>query len=75
MESTAQLATKTDVDSLQEDFKRLEDKFDAFAAEMRGEVREMHKLMHDQFRNYTITMVGAMTGLTAIFGVVVGILG
>ena len=75
MESTAQLATKTDVDSLQEDFKRLEDKFDSFAAEMRGEVREMHKLMHDQFRNYTITMVGAMTGLTAIFGVVVGILG
>jgi hypothetical protein len=31
--------------------------------------------MHDQFRNYTITMVGAMTALTAIFAVIVGVLG
>ncbi len=75
MESTDQLATKTDVGRLEEKFDRLEAKFDAFAAEIRGEIREMHKLMHDQFRNYTITMVGAMTGLTAIFGVIVGVLG
>lgn len=82
MESTDQQATKADVDRLEARFDvletrfdRLEDKFDAFAAEIRREVREMHKLMHDQFRNYTITMVGAMTALTAIFGVVVGILG
>jgi hypothetical protein len=82
MESTDQLATKTDVEGLEEKFDRLEKKFDrlenrfgAFAAEIRGEVREMHRLMHIQFCNYTITMVGAMTALTAIFGVVVGILG
>ena len=89
MEPTDHLATKTDVgrleekfdrleerfDRLEERFDRLEDKFDAFAVEIRGEVREMHTLMHDQFRNYTITMVGSMTALTAIFAVVVGILG
>ena len=74
------LETRFDVlearfDVLEARFDRLEDKFDAFAAEIRGEVREMHARMHDQFRNYTITMVGAMTALTAIFGVVVGILG
>jgi hypothetical protein len=75
MEQADHLATKADVDRLEDKFDRLEVKFDAFAAEIHGEVREMHKLMHDQFRNYTITMVGAMTALTAIFGVVVGILG
>jgi predicted nucleic acid-binding Zn-ribbon protein len=82
------IATKTDVDrlegrfdalevrfdALEVRFDRLEDRFDAFAAEIRGEVREMHKQMHQQFRNYSITMVGAMTALTAIFSVVVGIL-
>ncbi|MFV1961107.1 MAG: hypothetical protein ACC658_04660 [Acidimicrobiia bacterium] len=89
MEQADQPATKTDVDRLETRFDRLEarfdvlearfdrieERFDAFAAEIRGEVREMHALMHDQFRNYTITMVGAMTGLTAIFGVIVGVLG
>jgi hypothetical protein len=82
MEQADQLATKTDVDRLEARFDhlearfdRLEEKFDAFAVEIRGEIREMHTLLHDQFRNYTITMVGAMTGLTAIFGVIFGVLG
>ncbi len=79
MEQADHLATKTDIRGLEDRFDRFENrfeqKFDAFSAEIRGEVREMHKLMHAQFRNYTITMVGAMTALTAIFGVVVGILG
>ena len=82
MAQSDQIATKTDVDRLEarfdvlEDrFSRLEDRFDAFAVEIRGEVREMHVLTHQQFRNYTITMVSAMTALTAIFAVVVGIIG
>ncbi len=75
MESTDQLATKTDIERLEAKFDRLEAKFNAFAVEIHGEVREMHKLMHDQFLNCTITMVGAMTALTAIFGVIVGVLG
>ncbi len=88
MEQADQLATKTDVDRLETRFDRLEDqfdrlearfdrleeKFDTFAVEIRGEIREMHTLLHDQFRNYAITMVGAMTALTAIFGVIVGVL-
>jgi hypothetical protein len=86
MEQADQLATKTDIRGLEDRFDRLEDrfdrfenrfeqKFDAFSAEIRGDVREMHALMHDQFRNYTITIVGAMTALTAIFAVIVGVLG
>jgi hypothetical protein len=79
MEQADHLATKTDIRGLEDRFDRFENrfeqKFDAFSAEIRGEVREMHALMHDQFRNYTITMVGAMTALTAIFAVIVGVLG
>ena len=74
MEQAGQLASKTDIDQLDKKFDRLEANFDAFAAKIRGEVREMHKLMYQQFRNYSITMVGAMTALTAIFSVVVGII-
>jgi hypothetical protein len=79
MEQADHLATKTDIRGLEDRFDRFENrfeqKFDAFSAEIRGEVREMHALMHDQFRNYTITRVGAMTALTAIFAVIVGVLG
>ncbi len=86
METADRLATKEDIDRLEDRFVRLELRFDRFeermearfvefAAEIRGEVREMRKSQHDQFRSYTITMVGSMTALTAIFGVVVGVLG
>ncbi|HIE22395.1 MAG TPA: hypothetical protein EYP73_07350 [Acidimicrobiia bacterium] len=68
METANRLATKDDID-------RLEDRMADFAAEIRSEVREMRKEAHTQFRNYTITTVGAMTALTAIFGVIVGVLG
>jgi hypothetical protein len=68
METADRLATKEDID-------RLEERFVEFAAEIRGDIREMRKAQQEQFRSYTITMVGSMTALTAIFGVVVGVLG
>jgi hypothetical protein len=90
METAGRLATKDDIDRLEQRFERLEVRLDArmqhfeermdarfteFAAEIRADIREMRQEAHTQFRNYTITMVGAMTALTAIFGVVVSILG
>jgi hypothetical protein len=74
METASRLATKDDIDRLEQRFDRLEDRMAEFAAGIRAEVREMRQEAHTQFRNYTITMVGAMTALTAIFSVVVGIL-
>ncbi len=51
MEQADHLATKTDIRGLEDRFDRFENrfeqKFDAFSAEIRGEVREMHALMHD----------------------------
>lgn len=52
-----QLATKLDINRLEDRLERLEAKLD------------------QQIRTYTVTTVGAMTGLTAIFGVIVTILG
>lgn len=86
METADRLATKEDIGRLEDRmiglesrFDRLEERMEArfteFAAEFRSEVREMRKAQQDQFRTYTITMVGSMTALAAIFSVVVGVLG
>ncbi len=79
METADRLATKDDIHRLEERIDRLEERMEArmseFAAEIRAEIRDLRKESHTQFRNYTITMVSAMTALTAIFSVVVGILG
>ena len=57
------LATKSDINRLEDRFDRFEDRFDR-----QGERLQNH------LRTYTVTMVGAMTGLTAIFAVVVSLL-
>jgi len=65
-----QVATSGDIrglenrfDLLEARFDRLEDRFDALQA-----------LMHDQLKTYTVTMIGAMTALTAIFSLIVTII-
>jgi hypothetical protein len=35
----------------------------------------MYDLMHTQFRNYSVVMATAMTGLTAIFGIMLASFG
>ncbi len=52
-----QLATKTDIDRLEDWFDRLEGRID------------------QAIRTFTVTTVGAMTGLTGIFALVVTMLG
>ncbi len=46
-----------------ERFDRMEDRFDALNLRFDA----LHQTLHTQFRNYTVTMVGAMTALTAIY--------
>jgi len=62
-QKATETATKSDVVDIRTDLRRLEDRFDALQA-----------LMHDQLKTYTVTMIGAMTALTAIFGLIVTII-
>jgi hypothetical protein len=64
------LATKTDIDRLDNRFDRLEDRFDR----LEDRLDRQGERMENHFRTYTVTTVGAMTGLTAIFAVVVSLL-
>lgn len=56
------LATKADISRLEVRFDRLEDRFDR-----QGERFDQH------LRTYMVATVGAMTGLTGIFAVVVSL--
>ena len=50
-------------DRVDERFDRMDERFDRLDARFDA----LHQTMHTQFRNYTITMVSAMTALTAIY--------
>lgn len=58
------LATRDDVALVDRRIERLELRFD-----------RLESKLDQQIRTYTVTTVGAMTGLTAIFGVIVSVLG
>jgi Mg2+ and Co2+ transporter CorA len=58
------LATRDDVVQVDRRIESLEHRFD-----------RLESKLDQQIRTYTVTTVGAMTGLTAIFGVIVSILG
>ena len=64
MKPADQLATKTDIDRLEDRFDRLEDRFD-----------RLEDRFDQAIRTFTVTTVGAMTALTGIFAVVVTVLG
>lgn len=51
-------------DGLDERFDRLEDRFEG-----------LHAIMHTQFRNYSIVAGSFMTGMTAVFGVMLAAFG
>ncbi len=50
-------------DRMEARFDRMEDRFDALNLRFDS----LHQTLQTQFRNYTVTMVGAMTALTAIY--------
>ena len=70
MEHSGRLATKDDIVRLEDRFDRLEDRFDR----LEDRFDRMHELMHGQLKTYSVVVASSMTGLTAIFAVVVGII-
>lgn len=52
------------------DIARLEKSIDDLASE----VREIHSLLREQQRSYTILTIGALTAQTAIFSLIVGLI-
>jgi hypothetical protein len=56
-------------DGLEGRFERLDERIDAKLDHFGERLEHMYDLMHTQFRNYSVVMATAMTGLTAIFGI------
>ena len=55
------------------DIAPLEGMIEALGSELRAEIKEIRTILLQQQRTYMATTVGAMTALTAIFGVIVAI--
>lgn len=71
------LATRTDIDRMEDRFNRMEDRFDRLEDRfdmLTGEVREMHAVMRDQLRTYTLSTLGSLTALTGIFALIVAMI-
>ena len=56
-------------------FERLDERIDAKLDHFGDRLERMYDLMHTQFRNYSVVMATAMTGLTAIFGIMLASFG
>ena len=73
-----EVATKSDIEHLGSKFEHLETRFDRLEARFDGlETRFDHfqDVVRDQQKFYVGVTVGSMTALTAIFSLVVGMLG
>jgi hypothetical protein len=62
-------------DGLEGRFDRMEDRFDRLYERIDDRLEGMHTLMHTQFRNYSVVAASFMTGLTAVFGVMLAAFG
>jgi hypothetical protein len=62
-------------DGLEGRFERLDERIDARLDHFGDRLEHMYDLMHTQFRNYSVVMATAMTGLTAIFGIMLASFG
>ena len=62
-------------DGLEARFDRMEDRFDRLYERIDDRLEGMHTLMHTQFRNYSFVAASFMTGLTAVFGVMLASFG
>ena len=62
-------------DGLEGRFERLDERIDAKLDHFGDRLERMYDLMHTQFRNYSVVMATAMTGLTAIFGIMLASFG
>jgi hypothetical protein len=63
----SELATKDDMSALRGDFHRLEGRFER----LEDRFDRLEAKMDQHIRTYCVMTIGSMTGLTAIFGVIV----
>jgi hypothetical protein len=63
------------VGGLEGRFDHMEDRFDRLYERIDDRLEGMHNLMHTQFRNYSIVAGSFMTGLTAVFGIMLAAFG
>jgi hypothetical protein len=63
------------LDGIEVRFDRMEDRFDRLYERIDDRLEGMHTLMHTQFRNYSVVAASFMTGLTAVFGVMLAAFG
>lgn len=62
-------------DGVEGRFDRMEDRFDRLYERIDDRLEGMHTLMHTQFRNYSVVAGSFMTGLTAVFGIMLATFG
>lgn len=62
-------------DGLEGRFDRMEDRFDRLYERIDDRLEGMHTLMHTQFRNYSVVAGSFMTGLAAVFGIMLAAFG
>jgi hypothetical protein len=62
-------------DGLEGRFDRMEDRFDRLYERIDDRLEGMHTLMHTQFRNYSVVAGSLMTGLAAVFGIMLAAFG
>jgi hypothetical protein len=62
-------------DRLEARFDRMEDRFDQLYERIDDRLEGMHTLMHTQFRNYSVVAGSFMTGLAAVFGIMLAAFG
>lgn len=65
-----QVATKSDVAAVRDAIHQLGDRFDR----LEDRFDRLEVTMRDQLKTYTLTTVGSMTALTAIFALLVGLI-
>lgn len=73
--SRLEAATESQISRLEDHISRLEDRFGRFEDRFDRRLETLEEVVRQQQRFYVGAMVGSMTALTAIFSVVVGILG
>jgi polyhydroxyalkanoate synthesis regulator phasin len=70
-------ATKSDVAAVRDAIHQLGDRFDRLedrSDRLEDRFDRLEVTMRDQLKTYTLTTVGSMTALTAIFALVVGLI-
>lgn len=64
------LATRSDIADLRAEIVDLGERIEHRFERLDDRIDDLHRLMWQQMRNYSVVTVSAMTALTAIFGII-----